>query len=334
MDIDEHKQVITTKNFIIHPYEGKLFKLKSKKEVINKPYNNTGYIYITENQKKIALHRFMYKTFHNIELTPDQQINHINRIRHDNRIQNLELVNNQQNTQWTVARTGEYKGASFNKEKNKWKSELKLDNKNHFLGYHDTEIEAGKAYNQYALYLNETTDNNYMLNEIEGYITVAKNIPEDTKTQLMKEKSSKYNGVSYDANRNYYVVSIKMNGKTYHLGNHKDDIECARIYNQQALYFNNHNNTKYILNDIPGYITVEKNIYEDIQNSKQNNKSSKYYGVNFNKQSNKYRACLVFQKKQLHLGFYLDEREAARQYNRKAEELNQQHKTTYKINMF
>lgn len=333
MDIDESKRSITTDEYVIHPYEGKLFRVKSKKEVINKPSTTTGYVYIQRDGQKMGVHRIIYKAFHGIELTPDQQVNHINLVRHDNRIQNLELVSNKLNAQWTTARTGEYKGANFSIEKNKWKAELKLDNKNYFLGYFDTEIEAGKAYNQYALYLNETTENNYMLNEIEGYITVAKNIPEDTKERLLEEKSSKFNGVSYDNKRKYYVVSIKMNGKSYHLGHHLNEVECGKIYNQQALYFNNHNNTKYTLNDIPGYITVEKNIYEELQNSKQYNKTSKYSGVTFNKQKNKYMAYLVYHKKRITIGFFTDEKEAAREYNKKAEELNQQHNTTYKINV-
>lgn len=83
-----------------------------------------------------------------------------------------------------------------------------------------------------------------------------------------------------------------------------DEIECAKIYNQQALYFNNQFDTKYVLNDINDYITIEKNIYKEIQDNKKSNKSSKYYSVTFNKKIKKFKALLVYNKKQLHLGIF------------------------------
>lgn len=171
-----------------------------------------------------------------------------------------------------------------------------------------------------------------MLNDIEGYIPAARNIPLENRNIIMEKISSKYNGVSYDSNREYYVVGIKYKGKTYALGHHENEIECAKRYNQQAAYFNNHNDTRYVLNDIPGYVTIEKNIYEEIQIAKETRKSSKYYGVCFNKTSKKFKAYLVLNKKQITIGHYCDEVEAAKAYNKKALELNQKFKTNYKIN--
>lgn len=107
-----------------------------------------------------------------------------------------------------------------------------------------------------------------MLNEIEGYVTVPRNIPQETREQQLEEISSRYNGVSYDSTRKYYVAGIKLKRKSYSLGNHQDELECAKLYNQQALYFNNHEGGKFGLNEIEGYVTVEKNIYEDLQASK------------------------------------------------------------------
>lgn len=63
------------------------------------------------------------------------------------------------------------------------------------------------------------------------------------------------------------------------------------------------------------------------------NKSSKYFGVILNKKTNKFRALLVYNKKQLHLGFFVNEIDAAKAYNIKADELNKQlDKIVYKIN--
>lgn len=73
-----------------------------------------------------------------------------------------------------------YKGVRWCVSKNKWKAELKTYNKTYFLGYYPTAIEAAKAYNDYALYLNENGSCSYSLNDIneENYTPIAKNIPE------------------------------------------------------------------------------------------------------------------------------------------------------------
>jgi hypothetical protein len=63
-----------------------------------------GYIYIEINGKMYCLHRIIYEKYHNIELTRDQEIDHINGIRDDNRICNLRLATRSQNNQNTKCR--------------------------------------------------------------------------------------------------------------------------------------------------------------------------------------------------------------------------------------
>lgn len=231
-------------------------------------------------------------------------------------------------------RTGTYKGISFCNEKQKWKAELKRNYKTIFLGYFETELDAAKVYNNYAAFVNMTQNTNYILNDIPDYITTPIDVPSANQELLLQNKTSKYIGVSYDYNRDYFVVSIKYNSKTYHLGNNVSEIECAKIYNQQALYLNNHFNTDYILNDIPGYTTIEKNIHSEILKNKENNKSSKYHGVTFSKQKNKFQALLVHNKKQIYIGTFENELDAAKAYNIKAEELNKTTTRKYKLNIF
>ncbi|NBO99284.1 MAG: hypothetical protein EBU90_04045, partial [Proteobacteria bacterium] len=230
-------------------------------------------------------------------------------------------------------KTGTYKGVFWSRDKNKWRAALKMHYNEVFLGYFDTEVDGAKAYNDYALYINQTQNTNYTLNVIPDYTPVARNVPEENKAQVQERTTSQYNGVSYDDKRKYYVVSIKYKTKTYHLGNHTDPIECAKLYNQQALYYNTCFNTNYVLNDIPNYTTIANNIFEQIQNQKSSRKTSKYYGVTFSKQNNKYRAVVVHNKKQLHLGFFENEVDAARSYNDKARELNREYNKQYKINL-
>lgn len=229
-------------------------------------------------------------------------------------------------------KTGNYKGVCWSKEKQKWKAELKMAYKISFLGYYSTELDGAIAYNDYATYINNKDNTNYALNDIPNYIPNPRDIPEENKNEVDYNKSSKYNGVSYYKSRKHYVAGIKYAGKTYGLGNHKEEVECAKLYNQQAMYFNNQFNTNYVLNDIPGYITIPKNIYQEIQDKKLEKKSSQYYGVTFCKRSNKYRSVLVHNKKQIHIGFFENELDAAKAYNEKANELNSSTNNKYKLN--
>ena len=92
--------------------------------------------------------------------------------------------------------------------------------------------------------------------------------------------------------------------------------------------------TKYKLNDIPDYQTEEKNhiVFDKKKNPFEN--TSKFYGVSLHKNLNKYRAYIVYNKKQLNLGLFTSDIEAAKAYNEKAKELNDNSNKKYKLNTF
>ena len=56
-----------------------------------------------------------------------------------------------------------YRGASFNKAAGKWIAYLVVDSKRKYLGYHETALEAAKAYDKYVL------DNN-LIHPINGVL--------------------------------------------------------------------------------------------------------------------------------------------------------------------
>jgi len=104
---------------------------------------STGYwkydLYKNNNKKYLYIHRLI--ALHFIS-NPDNlpQVDHINGIRTDNRIENLRWVTNQQN-QWnrnskgySIARNGKYY------------SQIHQDGKSIYLGTYDTEEEAHQAY--------------------------------------------------------------------------------------------------------------------------------------------------------------------------------------------
>jgi hypothetical protein len=86
-------------------------------------------------------HRLMYY-FHNPDfdiLNPDLLIDHINRDKLDNRIENLRVVSKQENCFNRGA-----KGFCFHK--GKYQSQITINKKIIYLGSYDTEEEAHEAY--------------------------------------------------------------------------------------------------------------------------------------------------------------------------------------------
>jgi len=238
---------------------------------------------------------------------------------------------NKTNAEKGKNRSGNFKGTTFTKDKQLWKAEVQHNNKRVFLGYFTDEIDAAKVYNDYILFLNENEMTNFLLNDIPGYVTVARNIPEENKQESTEKKTSKYTGVSYDSKRKLYVTSIKLSGKTYNLGNNHQEVECAKLYNQQALFLNNTLNTKYILNDISNYITVPKDFRNDIINNKNDKKSSKFYGVSITT-TKKWAASYMLNRKKIHIGTFNTELQACQAYNETVSKLNK-NSCNYKINI-
>ena len=70
------------------------------------------------------------------------QVDHINGIKDDNRRENLRVVTRSEN-QHNQRRA---KGYSFHKRYNKWRAKIKLNGKEHHIGYYTTEEEARTAY--------------------------------------------------------------------------------------------------------------------------------------------------------------------------------------------
>jgi len=105
--------------------------------------NNYGYIkialYLNKKQYNLRAHQFAWYWV-NKECV--NEIDHINGIRNDNRIENLRSVTRNQN-QWNRLTV---KGYYFNKVKNKWISRIKLNGKKIYLGSYNTEEEARNAY--------------------------------------------------------------------------------------------------------------------------------------------------------------------------------------------
>lgn len=117
----------------------------SKKGGLAGSDHNSGYKVIQVCRKQFIYHRICW--FLHYGKIPLKQIDHINGDRKDNRIVNLRLVTNRENaSNRDVHRNGKLIGACLNKRRNNWLSSIRVGDKNLFLGYYKTELEAHKTY--------------------------------------------------------------------------------------------------------------------------------------------------------------------------------------------
>ncbi len=85
---------------------------------------------------------------------PNKDIDHINRIRSDNRIENLREATkfeNARNIGKMSTNTSGLKGVTWDKDRNKWKSHARVNGKTFNLGRFDSKQDASKAYEKFVI---------------------------------------------------------------------------------------------------------------------------------------------------------------------------------------
>ena len=96
------KTVKLTSRYYYASKKGVMISVKTRKEMKLRVHNKTGYhsIYIYDDQldkpKNHYWHRFVYEAIKR-EISEGLKIDHINEIKSDNRLKNLELVSHQKN---------------------------------------------------------------------------------------------------------------------------------------------------------------------------------------------------------------------------------------------
>lgn len=129
---------------------------------------STGYlqVWFRKKIKPTLVHRIVWE-IHFGKIPRHMKIDHINRIKTDNRIENLRIVSNQQNSMnrgpvKSKKRTSLYKGVYFYRRLAKYMARIGFNRKTIFIGYYETEQDAARAYNAKAkelygdhAYLNE-----------------------------------------------------------------------------------------------------------------------------------------------------------------------------------
>ncbi|CAM6588387.1 HNH endonuclease [Escherichia coli] len=109
--------------------------------------NSDGYLMIMINGKACPAHRLAWLIVYGT--MPDGFIDHINRVRTDNRISNLRLVThseNMQNRKIQKNNKSGYRGVSWDAKYGKWRARINASGKCINLGYHDTAELAAAAF--------------------------------------------------------------------------------------------------------------------------------------------------------------------------------------------
>lgn len=141
-------------NEIFHYSDGEIFWLKVNRNRYNKPGDiagrpspTNGYLYVKVNQEVKSVHSIIWE-MHNGEIPEGMEIDHVNHIRTDNRIENLRLVSHQQNAMnrsKTSRNTSGVVGVSWCNLTEKWYAYIKKDGVMHSLGRHARFEDAALA---------------------------------------------------------------------------------------------------------------------------------------------------------------------------------------------
>ena len=112
--------------------------------------------------KKIRVHQLVAMAFlgHVRDGSMKVLIDHKNDIKNDNRVENLQFLNNRENVTKSLDRSkcsSKYIGVYFDKSRNKWVSNITIENKKKHLGRFENEYDAHLAYQKALQELKKAT---------------------------------------------------------------------------------------------------------------------------------------------------------------------------------
>lgn len=109
--------------------------------------DGTDYRRVMIGTKHHKMHRLIWIMF-NGDIPEGMIVDHIDRERSNNRIENLRLLDKSANN-----RNREAKGVTWDAARKKWRAQISVDNKTQTLGRFDSEEEAVECYNYVKEYL-------------------------------------------------------------------------------------------------------------------------------------------------------------------------------------
>jgi hypothetical protein len=107
-----------------------------------------------------SVHRLVALSFlHYIPNDKNIVVDHINNIKSDNRVENLQLITIRENVTKDIKNTAsKYAGVTWHKKTQKWASRILFKGRRISLGYFDNDLEASVAYNESLKYIESGND--------------------------------------------------------------------------------------------------------------------------------------------------------------------------------
>lgn len=106
-----------------------------------------GNVKINSEFKQKLLHRVIMERVLGRTLKGKEQVDHRNRIKTDNRRENLRVASKRQNSFNRVFKgSSQHPGVHWETSRSKWKATIEVDGKKEFLGRFNNELDAAKAY--------------------------------------------------------------------------------------------------------------------------------------------------------------------------------------------
>jgi hypothetical protein len=110
-----------------------------------------GYLAMWLDGRKYLAHRLAWLYVHGV--MPDDDMDHVNRTRTDNRIENLRpasRVQNNGNAALPKHNTSGVKGVRWHKQRGKWVAQISIGNRCRYLGIFGSKDDAADAYRKAA----------------------------------------------------------------------------------------------------------------------------------------------------------------------------------------
>lgn len=125
-----------------------IYPIMSKEKILKQTKNTHGYLTVglySEKRKITKVHKIMSSVFMLNE--KNLVVNHKDFNRLNNKKINLELISQRENSnKQHIKSRSRYLGVCWNKNVNKWKSQIVINKKQVNLGSFNTELEASNAY--------------------------------------------------------------------------------------------------------------------------------------------------------------------------------------------
>jgi hypothetical protein len=152
-DIPDYEGIYQVSNLgNIRSFKNGGYGLRIEPKLLKPSIAGCGYLktILSKNgiEKNGYIHRLVALAFlnHKSDGTHNVVIDHINNIKTDNRVENLQLTNNRYNCSKDRKGLSKFTGVSFDKQTKKWRAEIYVNGSRIKIGRFTCELAAAQAY--------------------------------------------------------------------------------------------------------------------------------------------------------------------------------------------